>query len=144
MSTPFDDLYAAVQAIMAAVDAAASTTVTAAPTNYGTDFRITPGEARYQVQISPQKDWGNSNVNYPRAVVTVLVHHYVLSAVNELLFLHDTMSHVADKLLVGSIWRAEDGIYDLQPDLDPEMSDGERVGKVITFEISASVLMDAV
>ncbi len=74
MPTPFDDLYAAAQAIMADVNTAATTTVTAAPTNYGTDFRITAGEARYQVQISPEKDWPRGTVNYPRAVVTVLIH----------------------------------------------------------------------
>lgn len=144
MPTPFDDLYAAAQAIMADVNTAATGTVTQAPTNYGTDFRIPSGEARYQVQISPEKDFGNSNDNHPSAIVTVLIHHYVSSLANEVLFLHNLMSHVADKLLVGSIWRAESGIYDLQPDVDPEVDDGGRTGNVITFEVSAAVLMAAV
>lgn len=144
MPTPFDDLYAAAQAIMADVNTAATTTVTAAPTNYGTDFRITPGEARYQVQISPEKDFGNSNDSYPRAIVTVLIHHYVTTLANEVLFLHNLMSFAADKLLVRSIWQAEAGIYDLQPGVDPEMDDGGRTGNVISFEISAAVLMAAV
>jgi len=144
MPTPFDDLYAAAQAIMGDVNTAATTTVTQAPTNYGTDFRITPGAALYQVQISPEKDFGNSNSSYPRAIVTVLIHHYVSSLANEVLFLHNLMSFVADKLLVASIWQAKSGIYDLQPGVDPEIDDGERTGNVISFEISASVLMDAV
>ena len=144
MPTPFDDLYAAAQAIMADVNTAATTTVTAAPTNYGTDFRITAGEARYQVQISPEKDWPRGTVNYPRAVVTVLIHHYVSSAANELLFLHNAMSFVADKLLVNSIWQAEAGIYDFEPGIDPEIDEGDRIGNVISFEVSASILMDAV
>ena len=144
MPTPFDDLYAAAQAIMGDVNTAATGTVTQAPTNYGTDFRITAGEARYQIQISPEKDFGNSNDNYPSAIVTVLIHHYVTTLANEVLFLHNLMSFAADKLLVGSIWQAEAGIYDLQPGIDPEIDDGARTGNVITFGVSAAVLMDAV
>jgi hypothetical protein len=144
MPTPFDDLYTAAKAIMADVNTAASTTLTQAPTNYGTDFRIIPGEARYQVQISPEKDYPlSSNESYPRAIVTVLIHHYAESLANEESFLHNAMSFVADKLLVASIWSAESGIYDLQPEVDPEMEDGGRIGNVITFEASAVVLMDA-
>ena len=144
MPTPFDDLYAAAQAIMGDVNTAATNTVTQAPTNYGTDFRITPGAALYQVQISPEKDFGNSNSSYPRAIVTVLIHHYVSSLANEEAFLHNAMSFVADKLLVRSIWTAESGVYALEPDVEPVVSDGERTGNVITFEVSASVLADAV
>ena len=106
MPTPFDNLYAAAVAIMADVNTAASGTVIQAPTNYGTDFRITPGSAVYQVQITPQKDYGDSNDSYPRAIVTVLIHHYVTDIANEKLFLHNAMSFVADKLLVNSIWQA--------------------------------------
>jgi len=144
MPTPFDDLYAAAKAIMADVNTAAATTLTQAPTNYGTDFRITPGQAVYQVQMSPEKDYGHSNASYPRAVVTVLIHHYVSSLANEESFLHNAMSYVADKLLVGSIWSAESGVYAFQPGIEPEITDGDRTGNVITFEVSASVLADAV
>jgi hypothetical protein len=76
--------------------------------------------------------------------VTVLVHHYVSSITNEKTFLHNMMSFVADHLLVGSVWQAESGIYDLEPDVDPEIDEGERTGNVISFAISASVLMTAV
>ena len=144
MSTPFDDLYAAAQAIMADVNSLSITTVTQAPTNYGTDFRVPVTEARYQVQITPQKDYVNSNVNYPRAIIAILIHHNVSSITNEKYFLHTVMSHVADKLLVKSVWRAEDGIYDIQPDTDTEIEDGGRTGNVISFVASAIVLMDAV
>jgi hypothetical protein len=150
MPTPFDDLYTAAKEIMADVNTAAATTLTQAPTNYGTDFRITPGAAVYQVQMSPEKDYGNSNDSNPRAIVTVLIHHYVYGAdaaaklANEESFLHNAMSYVADKLLVPSIWSAEPGVYGLQPGVDPEVSDGSRTGNVITFEVSAAVLADAV
>ena len=145
MPTPFDDLYAAAKGIMADVNTAASTTLTQAPTNYGTDFRITAGEARYQVQLSPEKDYPrSSNTTHPRAIVTVLIHHYVSSLANEEAFLHNAMSFVADKLLVASIWTAEASVFGLQDDIDPEISDGERNGNVITFEASAVVLADAI
>ncbi len=144
MPTPFDDLYAAAQALMAAVNTAATGTVTQAPTNYGTDFRITAGEALYQVQISPEKDYPRGNINHPSAIVTVLIHHYVTTLVNEVLFLHNLMSFAADNLLVGTVWQAESGIYDLQPEIDPEIDDGARTGNVITFGITAAVLMNAV
>jgi hypothetical protein len=142
--TPFDKLYDAAVAIMADVSTAATGTVTVAPTNYGTDFRITPGAAVYQVQISPEKDYPRATVNYPRAIVTVLIHHYVTTLANEKIFLHNMMSYVADHLLVNSVWQAEAGIYDMQPDIDPEIDEGERTGNVISFAISASVLMTAV
>ena len=145
MPTPFDDLYTAAKAIMADVNTAASTTLTQAPTNYGTDFRITPGEARYQVQISPVKDLDrSSNDTHPRAVVAVLIHHYVNSLANEEAFLHNAMSFVADKLLVDSIWGAEVRVFGLQHDIDPEIERGDRTGNVISFEVSAAVLADTV
>ena len=148
MSTPLDDIYAAAVAIMADVNTAATGTVIQAPTNYGRDFRITPGSAVYQVQMASERDYGgDSNASYPRATVTVAIHHYVLkndSLVDEKKFLHNMMSFAADLLMVGSTWRAESGIFDMQHDIDPEVSDGERVGNVITFEVSAVVLADAV
>lgn len=146
MPTAFDDLYAAAKALMAAANTAATETVfTQAPTNYGTDFRITPGAGLYQIQISPQKKFGeDSNLTYPRAIVTVLVHHYVTTLANEESFLHDSISFIADELLVGGKWSAEAGVFDLNPGIDPEVEDGGRVGNVITFEFNAVVLADAV
>jgi len=150
MPTPFEDLYTAAKARMLAAHTAAPTTITQAPSNYGTDFRITGGEARYQVQISPDKDYPRGNQNHPRAFVTILIHHYVAGAsaaaklTNEESFLHDSMSRVADELLVESKWSAESGVYDLEPDESPEIGEGSRTGNVITFEITASVLLDAV
>ena len=148
MATPLDDIYAAAVAIMADVNTAATGTVIQAPTNYGTDFRITPGSAVYQVQMASELNSAiDANNSYPRATVTVLIHNYVLkndSLANEKLFLHNMMSHAADLLMVGSTWQAESGIFDLQRDIDPEVSDGERVGNVITFEVSSVVLADAV
>ena len=140
MTTPFQDMFTAVQTMMTAASAASPTTVVAAPTNYGSDFRITPGTAVYQVQISPARDWPRANIAYPRAVVSVLIHHYVNSLTNEKAFLHQTMSEVTDRLLVMSVWSSQAGVYSLQPDIEPEISDGSRVGNVISFEVSAAVL----
>lgn len=144
--TPFDKLYAAAKAIMVDVNTAATeTTLGQAPTNYGTDFRIPISTGMYQIQIAPMKDYGgDSNVSYPNAIVSVLIHHYVTTLANEESFLHDTMSYVADALLVESVWQAEAGVFSFQPGVDPEIDDGGREGNVITFTVEASILMDAV
>ncbi len=147
MPTSYDDIYAAALALMADANTAATGTVIQAPTNYGLDFRITPGSAVYQVRLSALVNIGDANSNYPRTIVTVLIHHYVLkndSLVDEKKFLHNMMNHVADHLMVQSKWRAEAGVYDLQDGIDPEMNDGERVGNVISFEVNAAVLATAV
>jgi len=144
MATAYETLYAAASAIMADVNTAATQTVLSlAPTNYGTDFRITPGAGVYQIQLAPVHPYpGNSNLNYPRAVVTVLVHHYVLA--NEDAFTLDTMYQVVEYLSSHSVWQAEAGVYDLQPDEEPDVAEGEREGNVITFSVSVAVLMDPV
>jgi hypothetical protein len=144
-TTPFEDLYTAVQAMMVDVATASSPeTITLASDNYGTRIEVTAGNSMYQVRISPSEDDGaNSNVNYPRAEVVILIHHHKTIASDEIAFLHKTMSHVADAFLDRATWRAESGIYDLD-DEEPEISEASREGRVITFEITATVLMDAV
>ena len=144
MPTPFEDLYTAGKAIMALVDTAAPANVTQAPSNYGLDFRIPSGNAMYQIQIAPKDDFRNSNLSYPRAEVSIAIHHYASSLANEEAFLHQTMSFVADELLDGTKWVAQSGVFNLEPETEPEISDGTREGNVITFEMVASVLMDAV
>ncbi len=144
MTTSYDDVYAAAVALMADANTAATGTVIQAPTNYGLDFRITPGSAVYQVRHTPLVSIGDANSNYPRTIVQVLIHHYVTTLANEKLFLNDMMYHASNHLMVRSKWRAEAGVYDLQDDIDPEMSDGERVGNVISFEVNAAVLATAV
>ena len=143
MPTPFDDLNVATKAIMAVVDAIAPTDVTQAPTNYGLDFRIPSGNAMYQIQIAPKDDFRNSNVSYPRAEISIAIHHYVSSLANEESFVFDTMFRVSQSLLDAATWIAEAGIFNLEPETEPEISDGAREGNVITFEMVASVLMDA-
>lgn len=144
MPTPFEDLYTAAKAIVDTAVASSQTTLALAPTLYGTDFRIVAGQGLYQIQIQPEKDYPRGNINHPRAIVTALIHHRATNLANEVAFLHGTISDIADAFLVGSVWTAKSGIYDLQPDVDPEMEDGGRVGNVITFNASAVVLMDAV
>ena len=138
------DAYDAATQIMAAVNTAAPTTIVQAPSNYGTDFRITPGEGLYQVKILAERDRPRSNQNYPRAIASVLLHHFVTTLTNEENFLHITMNELADRWLVESIWQAESGIFSFDPGVDPEIDEGERVGNVISFEASAVVLMNPV
>ena len=144
-NTPYEDIYAAALAIMGDVNTAASVTLAADPTDYGSDFRIPAGTAMWQIQLTGVPDYGaNSNQPYPRALVTVLIHHYITTHANEKAFTLNAMNFVADTLMVGSVWRAEGGVYDLEPEVEVDVSDGERVGNVITFEVTASVLADPV
>ena len=141
MPTPFEDLYTAIQAMMVVVATASPETITLAPSNYGTLLRPTAGNSMYQVQISPSEDDGeNSNVSYPRAEVTILIHHLKSADADVIAFLHQTMSHVADAFLNRATWRARSEIFDLADD-EPEISEGSREGNVTSFEITATVLM---
>jgi len=142
--TAMSDAYDAAKAIMVLANAAAPTTLVQAPTNYGTDFRITPGSGLYQVQVSPEFDYHKGTVSHPKAIVVVLVHHFVSSLANEESFLHSSMFQVSERLLDRTFWRAEPGIYDFEPEVEPELSDAEREGNVITFDIAASILMTAI
>ena len=146
MPTPFEDLYTAVQAIMVDVATASSPeTITLAPENDGTLFRITAANSFYQVQISPSEDDGsNANDTRPRAEVVILIHHHKTLVSDEITFRHQTMSHMADAFLDRATWRAEPGIYDLDPEVEPEISEASREDNVTSFEITATVLMDAV
>ena len=144
-TTPYEDLYTAVQAIMVDVATASPETITLAPENYGTEFRITAANSFYQVQISPSKaDGADANSKYPRAEVTILIHHHQTVEADEIAFLHKTMSHAADAFLARATWRAEAGIYDLDDEVDPEISEASREDNVTSFEITATVLMNAV
>ena len=144
MPTPFEDLYTAIQAMMVVVATASPETITLAPSDYGTLLRPTAGNSMYQVQISPSADFPRSNVTRPRAEVAILIHHHRSVAADEIAFLHQTMSHVADSFLDRSTWKAQAGIYDLEFDSEPEISEASREGLVTSFEITATVLMDAV
>jgi len=143
MPTAYEDLYTATKAIVAAASAASTTTLTQAGSNYGTDFSIPSGTGLYQVKVQPEQDYPRGTVNYPRATVTILIHHYRSSLVNEEAFLHSTMFQVAERVLVGSVWTAESGIFGLDPNEEPAIEDGERVGNVISFQVTAVVLMNA-
>lgn len=144
MPTPFEDLYTAAKAVMTSVNALTSQTVSQAPTNMGDDFRVASGEVEYQIQIAPEQDSHRGSVQYPRARCTIRLHHYAASLANEETFEHITMSHFADEFMERSKWSARAGVHGLDIDEDPEISDGEREGNVISFEATATVLMDAV
>jgi len=138
------DLYNAGKALMAAAQVTApAITMAQAPTNYGDDFRIPPGEALWQIVLTPEAPYRNSNLTYPRAVVTVRVYFYADSLANEESFLHTTVSAIADEWLDVGQWQAEAGVYGFQPGIEPEVADGGREGNVITIEASAVVLAAA-
>jgi hypothetical protein len=136
-------LYIAAGAIIDDIEAVVSKTIAAAPTNFGTDFRITPGEALCQIRIVREQDYKNSNLNYPRAIVEIAIHHYATGIADEVAFQNVTMSEVSARFLDNTYWIAEAGVYSLEPEVAPEISDGEREGNVISFVVTASVLMDA-
>jgi len=144
MPTPYEDLYTAIQAMMANVATASPETVTLAPDNYDTEFRITAENSFYQVHISPAADFHRATVKHPRAEVSIFIHHHRTLAADEIVFLHQTMSHAADEFLDGAKWRAQTGIYDLDFDSEPEISEASRDGRVTSFEITATVLMNSV
>jgi hypothetical protein len=144
MPTPFETLYTATKAIMALVNSASSLTVAQAASNYGTDFRIASAAVAYQIQITPLDDYHRGTVSYPRASVTVLLHHYAATLANEETFSHETMSHMADQFLPATKWEAQAGVFSLDPDEEPEIESEGREGNVISFSATAVVLMDAV
>jgi hypothetical protein len=137
------DIANAVSAIIDDIEADATRVISIAPSHFGTDFRITPGEARYQDRIVGATKYGNSNDLHRRATVVINIHHYVTGPSDESYFHKTTMGYAADRFLDHNIWEAESGILGLEPDTDVELSDGERVGNVITFEFTASVILDA-
>jgi hypothetical protein len=135
-------LYAAIVAIIDNIETAVTKTIAAAPTNFGDDFRIPTGTAMFQARIVREHDYVNSNVNYPRAIVEIAIHHYATNLADEVSFMNVTMSEVSARFLANSYWIAEAGVFNLEPDVDPEIGDGERVGKVVSFLVTASILMD--
>jgi hypothetical protein len=135
-------LRTAVGSLMSAISLLSPNAVTAAPTHYGEDFRITPGAARWQLRMARQRDYHRATVQYPRVEVTILIHHYVTNYANEEEFLHQTMYAVGTSLLDPAIWGAEANVFGLEPDVETEIGEGSREGNVITFEVVAMVLMD--
>ena len=140
------ELYAVADLAMVAVGIASANPVVGAPTDYGTDFRIPQGEALFQIQLTQQEDYAvDSNRQVPRFLLSVLIHHYVTTLVNEKEFVHDTMDLVVDNLVTRSTWNSaaarDAGLYDIEPETDIEISNEGREGNVITFEVTASVLM---
>ena len=142
-ATGFAAIDTAAKAIMALVNSASSQTVTQAPTNHGDDFRIATGTVRYQIQITPRGDYHRATVAYPRAEVTVLLHHYAASLANEEAFAESTMGHMADEYMPAVKWEAQAGIFSLDPEEEPEISYEGREGNVISYAATAVVLTDS-
>lgn len=142
MPTPFEDLAARIAVMMAAVATASGETITLAPDTYGDDFRIPDGESMYQVRMSPAEDWHRATLKYPRIEVEILIHHMIDIDADRIAFLHETMSYATDEFLDRGPWKAEPGIYALDPEDEPEIDGGDLAGKVISYTITATVLMD--
>ena len=146
MPTPFEDLYAEIQVMMAAVAAASPEAITLAPKVYGTRFRVPDGDSMYQIQLSPSGDSHRGTVQYPRAEVEILIHHMIDADADRIAFLHETMSHVADKFLDRGEWigNGGTGVYGLEAEAEPDIDEAGLVGRVLSYSIRATVLMDAV
>ncbi len=142
-ATGYAAMDTAAKAIMALVSSASSLTVTQAPTNHGTDFRVASGTVRYQIQITPMGDYHRGTVNYPRAAVTVLLHHFAASLANEEAFVENAMGHMADQFMPRAKWVAQAGIFSLDPEEEPEIAYEGREGNVISYSAVAVVLADA-
>lgn len=126
------------------VSRASPTSITLADSNYGSDLHIPLGDAVYQVRLTPAAKYHKGSTAHPRTHASILIHHYVSSAANEGAFLHDTMSRVADRLLDEDGWLLGfPRVEGFEPDVEPRIYDGTRDGNVITFEITATVLMVA-
>lgn len=124
----------------------APTSLTQAPTNYGLDFRITPGVGVYQVQVVPEADHHRANESFERARVFILIHHYVSSHSNENAFVNNLMWRAADELLTAENWTGTvpgvgTVVATVEPGTEPTISDGTREGNVITFEIALSIVI---
>lgn len=146
MATPLEDLYAEIQVMMAAVASASPEAITLAPDVYGTEFRIPDGDSMYQIQLSPAGFYHRGTVKFPRADVEILIAHMIVIDADRTAFLHETMNHAIDKFVPRGEWvgRGVTGVFGLDPDDDePDISAGELQAKVITYTISATVLMDA-
>jgi len=146
VSTPTQNIYTSAVAIMGNVAGyvASSQTLALAATNYGTDFKITPGQGVYQIRVAQVDDYVRSNVSYPRAQVTILVHFYRQSLAQESVFCHRTMDYVRASVFSAGAWQAETGIFSFDPDEDLEISEGERIGNVITFELTLTLIANVV
>lgn len=139
MPTPYEALYAAAVAV---IDGPTYTTTLAqGPKDHGTDFRITPGTALYQVQITPAENTHRGTVDYPTAQIKFSIAHWSSGSANENAFLHDTLYAAIAAITDNALWTAEAGIYSLDLEEDPSISDGERESNVITFEITVICLM---
>ncbi len=138
MPTPYEDLYAAAVAV---IDTPTyTTTLAAGPKDHGSDFRITSGTALYQIQITPKENTPRGTVDYPTAEVTFSIHHWSSGSANEKSFLHDTLYAAIAAITDNDLWTAEAGIYSLDLEAEPSISDGARESNVITFDITVSVL----
>ncbi len=143
--TDLEGLYTRVKHLMSLVNAAAPTAVVQAASNYGRGFKIPPGDAVYQVRITPATRHHRGSASYARANVLIPIHHYASSAANEETFLHETMSTVANTLLDDARWTLgwprgrPPG--DFEPGTTPKISDGTREGNVLTFEFAAPIVV---
>lgn len=144
MPTATENLYTAAAAMMSIVNGSAPTTLSQAPTSYGSDFRITPGSGLYQIQASYGGYFFRSNQKYPIIVLTILIHHNVNSSSNETSFLGQTIDLARSTLLDRSAWADGVGYGIHEVDRDEYLSIGEvsRIGNVITFEFRGTMLMD--
>lgn len=115
----------------------------AAASNFGTDFRVSAGTESYQIQVRHDGiEISQSNVNYFRVRVTMLFHHKRTSLADERTWMYTTLNPF--RLLTAHLqWTQQAHVYDLaDEDGDPESSDIEREGNVLTWTFGITLLVD--
>jgi hypothetical protein len=141
---PSQSAFNAAQLNIVGLYASRALTQSVAPTHHGTDFRLTAGTERWQIHVRPDGiEIGESNITYYRVRVTILMHHLITSIVDEVNFIYKTMDQAFVYFYPSSIWTAKAHIYNLaDEDGDPESSDIEREGNVLTWTFGITLLVD--
>lgn len=108
--------------------------------DYRTDLeKIQSGNTRYQIRGAAAGSAQDSNVTYQRAQVQISVH-YALPG-SERTYTEGAMQTHHASLLSLAWWRAIASVHEILIDDAPQV-EIERVGKVITYTVTATVTLD--
>lgn len=129
----------------------------ATPTNFGDDFLVGSGVDSYQVQVHYEgmDPTAGAGVELSRIRVTIILHHLIFGvddtpAQRQADIQYFMLDHVnwMRAFCEPPLWRARGHIYDVagapdeDKDGDMETEDIERVGDVLTWKYSITLLVD--
>ena len=111
---------------------------------YASDYRfdlekIQSGVTRYQIRGASAGVKFDSNFTYPNARAQVLVHYALPGA--ERTYTEGVMQSQLASLISLAWWRALASVHDMSLEDAPQV-EIERVGKVITYTVTAIVTLD--